>query len=550
MTARAVLYLRVSSRGQLTDYEEDGLSIAAQQEYCRRKADDLGAAIVGEYTERAESAKTDDRPALRKMLGRIREQRDVDYVVVWKVDRFARNRRDDANMLFEIELAGARLISATENIDDTPAGRLMHGMLASFSEYYSRNLAAEVVKGSTQKAKRGGTPGIAPLGYTNVLERIEGRDIRTIGVDAERAPLIRWAFETYATGHYSINDIVELLEARGLRSRGNRRYTPRPLNHASVYALLTNDYYTGVVTYRDKKYPGRHRPLVTQQTFDKVQAVLRAHSVSGERDRKHPHYLKGTLYCGGCGRRLTYSENTGNGGTYAYFVCPLRQRKQCTEGYFRADRVEEAIERYYRRVELGEAERERVRTAVRAHLASMAATSEREVDRCRGVLAELDEQERKLLRVHYDDRISPALYDEEQARIRREREQVARILERLDIEHDAIEETLDLALAIVADTQQAYENAPPQVRRLLNQALFTRIEISHGEEIQVRLADPFVTILDRDFFETVWEQVFTGDGPKKTNGPIPGEGTEPLDLGSIRSVEVGAAGFEPATSRV
>lgn len=408
----------------------------------RAKAADLGATIVGEYVERAESAKSNDRPALRQMLARIREQRDVDYVIVWKVDRFARNRRDDANMLFEIEISGTRLVSATENIDDTPAGRLMHGMLASFSEYYSRNLAAEVVKGATQKAKRGGTPGITPLGYLNVIERLDGRDIRTVAVDQERAPLIRWAFETYASGFYSLNDLVALLEARGLRSRGNRRFTPRPLNHASIYSLLTNDYYTGVVTYRQNKYPGRHEPLITREMFDQVQAIARAHNQSGERDRKHPHYLKGTLHCGGCGRRLTYSENSGNGGTYAYFVCPLRQRKQCSQGYFRVDRVEEAIEQYYAMVVLPASHRERVRGAIRARLGEMSKTSRRELARCNGVLKGLDEQERKLLHSYYDDRVSAALYDEEQARIKREREQSQAILERLTLEFDDIERNL------------------------------------------------------------------------------------------------------------
>ncbi len=170
---RAVLYLRVSSRDQLeTDYDDDGLSIAAQRERGTQKATEYNASVVDDYIERAESAKTNDRPALNAMLKRIKEQRDVDYVIVWKVDRFARNRRDDANMLFEIELAGARLISVTENIDQTPAGRLMHGMLASFAEYYSRNLANEVLKGATEKAKRGGTPGRAPLGYLNTREQL------------------------------------------------------------------------------------------------------------------------------------------------------------------------------------------------------------------------------------------------------------------------------------------------------------------------------------------------------------------------------------------
>jgi DNA invertase Pin-like site-specific DNA recombinase len=266
MSQRALLYLRVSSHSQLTDYGDDGLSIDGQREQCGRKAAELGAELVGEYIERAESAKTDDRPALNRMLARIKEQRDIDYVILWKVDRFARNRRDDANMLFDIELAGATLVSATENIDKTPAGRLMHGMLASFAEYYSGNLAAEVVNGATQKAKRGGTPGQAPIGFINIIERADGRDIRTVALDEQRSPLVQWAFETYATGHYSLADLVNLLEARGLRSKGNRRYGPKPLNHASIHRMLTNPYYVGTVTYKGKHCPGRHPRLVTQET--------------------------------------------------------------------------------------------------------------------------------------------------------------------------------------------------------------------------------------------------------------------------------------------
>jgi site-specific DNA recombinase len=540
---RAVLYLRVSSRGQVeTDYDDDGLSIAGQRARCAEEAAKYDAIVVDEYIERAETAKTDDRPELQRMLARIREQRDVDYVILWKVDRFARNRRDDANMLFDIETAGARLISATENIDETPAGRLMHGMLASFAEYYSQNLAREVIKGATEKAKRGGTPGIAPLGYLNVRETVDGRDVRTVAPDPKRAPLITLAFSLYATGRFSINELVALLEAKGLRTRGNRRYSPRPINHSTLHTILSNPYYAGWVTYRGTRYRGRHEALVSQELFDQVQAVLRAHKLSGERKRNHAsHYLKGTLRCGAddCEMRLTFSRNSGNGGTYEYFVCPNKQRGKCDQPYHRVEVVEAAVERYYRTVQLSKAHQECIRAAIKARLDEMAAISKRELERCNGELLALDEQERTLLQKHYQGRVSDKLYDEEQSRIARQREAAEAISERLLLQFDDIKETLDLALALTDDIQAAYIQASPTVRRLFNQALFEWLKIDSEEVSEAKLAEPFSDLLADDLLIVL-------EAPEDDQAPDPvGRGL--LVSGSISDCRVGRAGLEPAT---
>jgi site-specific DNA recombinase len=101
--------------------------------------------------------------------------------------------------------------------------------------------------------------------------------------------------------------------------------------------MLSNPYYTGIVSYNGKHYPGRHKELVSQDLFDQVQAVLHAHRHAGERDRKHQHYLKGTIRCGSCGSGLTYSRHKGNGGHYEYFVCPRNQRGECPQGYLPVD---------------------------------------------------------------------------------------------------------------------------------------------------------------------------------------------------------------------
>ncbi len=184
-TKRAVVYLRVSTAAQADrDYNAEGFSIPAQREACLRTAEQLSATVVDEYVDRGESARSSARPALQAMLSRIRLAKDIDYVIVHKVDRLARSREDDVAIGLSLRQAGAALVSATENIDDTPSGKLMHGIMATIAEFYSANLANEARKGMRQKAKSGGTPGMAPFGYLNVRERTpEGRDVKTVAVD-------------------------------------------------------------------------------------------------------------------------------------------------------------------------------------------------------------------------------------------------------------------------------------------------------------------------------------------------------------------------------
>lgn len=144
--SRAVIYLRVSSKGQVnTDYDPEGISIPVQRSSCQRKAESLGLTIVHEYIEPGRSAtEMTKRVAFQQMLERIRRDRDVDYVIVYKLSRFARNRTDDAIVMADLQKRGVTLVSATEQIDATPVGQLMHGILAAFNEYRSREDGADI----------------------------------------------------------------------------------------------------------------------------------------------------------------------------------------------------------------------------------------------------------------------------------------------------------------------------------------------------------------------------------------------------------------------
>lgn len=165
-TKRAVIYLRVSSDQQVErGYGDEGYSIPAQREACARKAAELGATVVGEYVDLAKSAKTRNRPRFMEMIANIERDRNVDYVIVHKLNRFARKAMDDAVIDYRLNQAGAQLASVLEHIDATPSGKLNHRIHAAFAEYENENLANEIRKGQIQKHLAGGTPFTAPIGY-------------------------------------------------------------------------------------------------------------------------------------------------------------------------------------------------------------------------------------------------------------------------------------------------------------------------------------------------------------------------------------------------
>ena len=184
----AVSYLRVSTREQAErGGTEEGFSIPAQREANQRKAADLGARVVREFVDAGESARSADRDGLRDMLAFIAASR-VNFCIVHKLDRLARNRADDIEIHQALLAAGVTLVSATESIDQTPSGMLVHGIMSSIAEFYSRNLATEVTKGLKQKLAQGDTPMRAPVGYLNVRKTdAQGREVRTVEVDPERA---------------------------------------------------------------------------------------------------------------------------------------------------------------------------------------------------------------------------------------------------------------------------------------------------------------------------------------------------------------------------
>jgi DNA invertase Pin-like site-specific DNA recombinase len=478
----AAVYVRVSSTGQLgRDGDEDGYSIPAQVKACEREAEGRGATVAKVYVERAESAKSDARPVLQLMMREL-PALGVKYLIVHKVDRMARNRLDDATLYQRLVAMGIKLVSASENIDDTPAGQLMHGMLATFAEYYSNNLATEIKKGLRQKHEQGGTPHKPPIGYLSKRELIGNQDIRSVMVDPVRAPLVKLAFTLYATGEWPLIKLADHLEEQGLRSRGTRRYGERPLGNNRISAMLRNPYYKGLVVWNGQAHAGRHESLIDGETFDHVQMLLAGARVYGERPSKHEHYLRGTVVCAECGGRLLYGLHRGRSGKiYEYFSCnnraARRKKISCSSGCYAVDTVEDGVIRLYPTLNIPPSIQDQIREEVQRDVARGAKLIEREAERHERTLKKIEAKQEKLVQLFYRDRISEEVFEKEQRKLKAEQRAADRLREVAAVQSADLERALDLALSRVDNPLDAYRSGTQLERRIMNKAIFDRIEI-------------------------------------------------------------------------
>ena len=532
----AVAYLRVSTLAQVnTDYDPEGISLPDQRKAIQQKAAQLGARLVEEYVEPGKSATSmDKRPAFQAMLERIRAHRDVTYVIVYKLSRMNRNRLDDALTLASLRKYKTTLISATESIDQTPVGQLMHGILAAFNEYRSAEDGADIRYKMGEKAKRGGTLGRAKLGYLNTRERFEGREIRTVTLDPDRAPFITLAFELYATGTYSFQALADELTHRGLKGRPGR-YPAAPVTDSKIQTILSDRYYLGIVTHPDgTQYPGRHQPLVTPDLFDRVQTLLDATSTSAERRRTHEHYLKGSLWCARCHTRgtrsrLTFNQSTGkHGQRYDYFFCLNRRTGTCDLPHLPTEYVEDAVTRYWSTQRLPEDFTTRVRHDLNDVLTETSTSRQLLHQQLTTELAAIDRKEENLLDLAADG--DPDLADGKlRTRLTRLATQKRQIHERLTETDDHLRQgaaVLETQLELLHRPDELYRQLTNHGRRLLNQAIFEELLIdqtpdTHTPDITGQTyTEPVHDLMTAAHPHTTTATTSTNDvGPAVTGGP-------------------------------
>jgi hypothetical protein len=287
-----------------------------------------------------------------------------------------------------------------------------------------------------------------------------------------------------------------------LTSRGSSNRPSKPVVVRHVHNILRNRFYLGLFTWGGVEYRGTHEQLVSIETFATVQAIMASRRQVGEKPRKHPHYLKGTIFCARCGSRMLFSQNRGRHGTlYDYFTCIGRhnRRNNCDLPHIPVAVVEEAIATYYDTFVLSPDVAAGIHDCLMKVAHKRYASINRVAKRERKRILDLEQERRKLLQAHLAGAVPLDLLKEHQDRITAELANAGAALANTEVHWETVEANLQAALGLATRFGEAYRRASPTVRRHFNQAVleWVRIDVD-GEITQVELAQPFKILLDED----------------------------------------------------
>ena len=316
----AALYARVSS-----DRQDVDLSVAAQLRALRDYADKNGYVVAREYIDEAESGRIADRPQFRRMLDEASlTDSPFKEILVWKFSRFTRKREHAVAFKSMLRKRGIRVTSITEHADDSPTGKLMEAIIESVDEFYSENLAQEVLRGMREAASRGfWISTYAPYGYRKMQAQDGAKKRPKLELDPPADGVVRRIFQLALHGTSTL-DITKNLNKEGIASPKRGRWTK-----TTIHRILTNETYTGTLVWgsraKDNLPPVRVEDafpaIVSRDDFERVAAILGSKAPSKVHPRRaaSPYLLSGIVRCETCGKALTAHE--AKSGQFTYYVC-------------------------------------------------------------------------------------------------------------------------------------------------------------------------------------------------------------------------------------
>ena len=319
----AVVYARYSSDNQTEQ------SIEGQLRVCREYAQRNNIVILDTYIDRAMTGTNDNRPDFQRML-RDSAGRRWDYVLVYKLDRFSRNKYETAIHKKTLHDNGVKVLSAMENIPDTPEGIILESLLEGMNQYYSAELSQKIKRGMRETRLKGHFQGgCPPYGY-----KIDGQKIV---IDEEAAENVRYIFTEYSKGVH-VSKILDVLEERGQLCWG------KPFRKYAVYNILRREKYTGVYRYGEDNITDMYPQIIPEELYKKVRSILEKNK-NGKRSVKVNYLLRHKIICGYCGQPVVADSSNGRNNTRYYYKCRGRKDllNDCQKASMRKEKLEQLV---------------------------------------------------------------------------------------------------------------------------------------------------------------------------------------------------------------
>jgi site-specific DNA recombinase len=315
-----IIYCRKSTN----DPSHQLYSLPAQEKLCVEYAERNELNVVKIIKEKHSAKDAGKRPLFTQLIEDLKKKK-YDGIITHKVDRLLRSIGDYAR-IDDLRSKGIEFIFVDGSYPNTPDGNMMLGINVVFAKRYVENLSQEVKKGYKEALSQGRFPREAPVGYLD-----EGRGIKE--VDPIYAPLVKEAFELYATGDYSLAALLEVMRNKGLRTKRGQRYKSL-ISKSSLHRVLKNHFYYGMMQYGGEIHQGRHQPIIEKQVFDKVSHLLESKNTSFK--SKKPFAYRGLVRCFKCEGLLSPYDKKG----HTYYGCT---NKNCAESTVNESSIEKEI---------------------------------------------------------------------------------------------------------------------------------------------------------------------------------------------------------------
>lgn len=478
-----LLYARVSTDKQAQKDLSIPAQIAAMKEYARRN----DWQIAGHFVDEGESARTANRPELKNLLQYCKEHKEIDAVIVHKLDRMARNLVDYGTIKAILKQRGIRLISISERFEDNAVGDLMENIFASISEFYSANLGEEIKKANKIKLEKGEWPHKPPIGYKS----IRGQDNRPEHVpDPDKVSLVRQAFELFSTGSYSLWTLSEEMCARGLKTKSGKMRSPEQMKK-----LLMRKFYLGQLEWQGKLYRGKHEPIISAELFYRVQEILKHRSVDcGEKGRLH-FLLRGTVYCHVCGQRLTGEVHPR--GSY-YRCIPDHHGSKCDQPYIPVETLDGQLEALYANLQPPKKVLQMLKREMDMIARKRTGAAKREIERARKTLEDLESKELKLLDEMLSGKLDRRIYERLQIKYTEQKGQAEARLAQMEVDYKDPLDFLDKCITVASMLLPLHQRFDYGERKSLLRAVFEKIYVEDKKIVAVEFTPPFKVLLGED----------------------------------------------------